>query len=192
MNLVVSLFICILFLSCNKEKYFDGPNAFQEDFESYAQIEDIIIGDNERWSFFQKTFEENELTIDTLIYHSNGKSFKSFAVKSTSEKGASKASINKQFMAFWQNETVAIEVWYYIEGDQEANWLFLFDLEEKTSIGAGPGMRLAMVNNQLRVEHKYPNPDIKQTIGNEIDFPRNQWVKIRFEALLSQKKGGDS
>lgn len=190
MKITVPLIISILIFSCQKEKYFDGPNTYTENFSTYTEIEDIVDGNNEQWSFFQKTFDENQLTIDTIIFHSSGKSFKSYATNSTDEKGASKASINKQFMAFWEGETVAIEAWYYIEGTAEANWLFLFDLEEKTSIGAGPGMRLAMVNEQLLVEHKYPNPNIKQTEGNEIDFPRNQWVKIRFETKLSQKKKG--
>ena len=184
------LFFCFLLLSCNKEKYFDGPNAFQEDFGSYQQIEDIVLGDNIRWSFFQKTFESNELSIDTIIYHSAGKSFKSYALPSTEENGASKASINKQFMAFWEGETVSVEAWYYLVDTLAVDWLFIFDLEEKTSIGAGPGMRLALVDNRLRVEHKFPNPDIKQKEGLELDFPRNQWVKIKFESKLSQKKEG--
>jgi hypothetical protein len=190
MKIAIVLIAGIFLFSCQKEKHFDGPNNFSEDFSAYTTIEDIIDGNNEQWSFFQKTFEGNTTSIDTVIFHSSGKSFKSHAVPSTAEKGASKASINKQFMAFWEGETVGIEAWYYIEGTASAQWMFLFDLEEKTSIGAGPGMRLALVNNQLLVEHKYPNPNINQIDGSEIDFPRDQWVKIRFETKLSQKKKG--
>ena len=72
----------------------------------------------------------------------------------------------------------------------KADWIFLFDLEEKTAIGAGPGMRLALENDFLLVEHKYLNPDIRQTKNEEISFPRDQWVNIRFETKLSQKKKG--
>lgn len=189
MKIAGSILLFILLLACNKEKYFDGPNSFQDGFEDYVHIEDIIIEDNERWSFFQKTYNENEMTIDTIIFHSGVRSFKSVGINGSEEVGASKASINKQFMAFWENETVAIEAWYYMEGTEYTDWLFIMDLEEKTSIGAGPGMRIAIVNNQLLVEHKYPKPNIVQS-GNGIDFPRNQWVKIKLEVLLSQKNKG--
>ena len=39
-------------------------------------------------------------------------------------------------MAFWKGETVRLSAWYYIEGTQNLNWLFLMDLEEQTPIGA--------------------------------------------------------
>jgi hypothetical protein len=187
---LIILILPFLFISCNKEKLFAGPNAYSEGFEGYSEISETVEGDNVNWSFFQKTYEENELSIDTTFFHSGNKSFKSFALAGTSERGASKASINKQFMAFWEDETVVIDMWYYIVGTQKADWMFLFDIEEKTPVGAGPGMRLALVDNFLRVEHKYPNPDIKQTLGAEVEFPRNQWVNIRFETKLSQKKKG--
>ncbi|MDX1350630.1 MAG: heparin lyase I family protein [Putridiphycobacter sp.] len=186
------LFLLIpLQIACNKEKLFDGPNNYADDFSSYDNINELIENENENWSFFQKTYASNVLSIDTNIYHSAGKSFKSYAMPTAEAFGASKASINKQFMAFWANETVLIEAWYYIEDTASANWLFLFDLEEKTNIGAGPGMRLAMVNNQLRVEHKYPNPDILQLEGSEINVPRNQWVNIKMAVKLSQEKSGN-
>lgn len=189
MRHLLSLLLVLTLFACDKEKFFDGPDSYSDDFSDYTEIDDLIDGNDERWSFFQKTYEENTLSIDTVIYHSAGKSFKSFGMPAD-ERGASKASINKQFMAFWTGETVGIEAWYYIEGDAPAEWLFLFDLEEKVAIGAGPGMRLALVNNQLRVEHKYPKPDIIQDVNTALDFPRNEWVKIRFEAKLSQKEEG--
>jgi len=190
MRALTCFFITLSLLSCNKKEFFEGPNAYSEDFSAYRDIEDLIEGDNQRWSFFQKTHEANSLTLDTLIYHSAGKSFRSAAVPTSDEGGVSKASINKQFMAFWEGETVVMEAWYYIAGTDSADWVFLFDLEEKVNIGAGPGMRLALVQNRLLVEHKYPNPHITQAAGQEIDFPRNQWVDIRMETLLSQKKEG--
>jgi hypothetical protein len=51
-------------------------------------------------------------------------------------------------------------------------------------------MRLAMVDNAIRVEHKFLNPDIIQPEGQEVLFPRNQWVQLTFETKLSQKKDG--
>lgn len=190
MRIYLTVTVLLFMLSCNKEKIFKGPNFYFDNFEDYGTIADLIDGDNQNWSFYQNTFSENSIEIDTLIFHSGSKSIKSSATNSTDTKGASKASINKQFMAFWEGDIVSVDVWYYIEGNEKANWLFLFDIEEKTAIGAGPGMRLALVNDFLLVEHKYPSPNIRQTKAQEITFPRNQWVNIRFESKLSQKKEG--
>jgi Polysaccharide lyase len=188
-TIAILVLVTTLF-ACNKKKLFKGPNSYFDDFESYDSIEDLIDGNNENWSFFQKTFDGNKIEVDTLIVHSGKRSIKSTASPSNREKGASKSSINKQFMAFWENEIVSIDAWYYIAGNEKANWMFLIDLEEKTAIGAGPGMRIVLVDEMLLVEHKYPNPDIRQPAGREILFPRNQWVHVRLETRLSKKKKG--
>ena len=93
-------------------------------------------------------------------------------------------------MAFYEGDIVHVEMWYYIEGTQNAEWLFLFDIEEQAAIGAGPGIRLAMVEDEIVVEHKYFNPNIFQIEGSEKKVPRNEWFKITFEAELSQKEKG--
>lgn len=93
-------------------------------------------------------------------------------------------------MAFWEGEKVQVDFWLYLEGTKSAEWMFIFDLEEKTPIGAGAGMRLALVDDQITVEHKYPNPNIHQEEESAIKFPRDQWVNVRFETLLSTKKKG--
>jgi len=49
---------------------------------------------------------------------------------------------------------------------------------------------LAIVDDQLLVEHKYLEPNIKQSSGSEISFPRDEWVHIEWEVLLSQKDNG--
>jgi hypothetical protein len=64
------------------------------------------------------------------------------------------------------------------------------DMEEQTAIGAGPGMRLAMVDNKLRVEYKFNEKDLTQPAGQEIEFPRNEWVEITWEVTLSPKNKG--
>lgn len=175
-------------LGCNKETFFDGPDFFQDDFESYQRFDDLLKEKDTHWSFTQLTKQENAIFLDTTISYSGGKSLKFEAQKS--DKGASKASIAKQNMAFWEGETVRLSAWYYIEGEQQLDWLFLMDLEEQTAIGAGPGMRLALVNNQLRVEYKFNEKDITQPEGNELAFPRNQWVEITWEIKLDQKDQG--
>ena len=154
--------ICILLLSsCNKEKYFDGIDFFQDDFETYFSLSDLLLPNDQLWSFTQSTRDENSITIDTTHVHSGNKSLK-FSAKKSDNDGASKCSIAKQNMAFGDGETIRASAWYFIEGTQLAEWLFLFDLEEQTAIGAGPGIRLALVNNQLRMEYKFNEKDIVQ------------------------------
>lgn len=188
-NLVILLFSLLLFISCKKEKYFDGPNFYQDDFESYSNLEDLLLPDNQLWSFTQLTRTENSIIVDTTKAHSGIKSLKFVATKSD-DAGASKASIAKQKMAFWEGETVRLSAWYFINGTDSLNWLFLMDLEEQTAIGAGPGMRLALEHNKLRVEYKFNEKDITQLAGQEIDFPRNEWVEITWEVKLSKKHNG--
>lgn len=188
-NIFISIFFIVLFAGCSKEKYFDGPNYYQDGFESYAEKADMLLPDDVLWSYTQITKAENSISIDTTNAHSGNNSLKFVAAKST-EGALSKCSIVKQNMAFWEGETMRVSAWYYLEGTQDAEWLFLFDLEEQVPVGAGPGMRLALVNNQLRVEYKFYEKDILQTPGQEIDLPRNQWVELIWEVKLSQKHKG--
>ena len=172
---------------CNKRKILDGPNSYSDDFELYTDYNDLLAEDDIYWSFDQQTRTENSITLDTTFAYSGQQSIK-FTASPTDDSGASKASIVKQKMAFWKNETVRFEAWYYIEDTKDLTWLFLMDIEEQTQIGAGPGMRLALVNNELLVEFKFNEENILQT--NPIQFPRDEWVKITWEIGLSQTKKG--
>lgn len=187
MNRLLLSILVLMFFACDKEDVFNGPNMYNDGFESYENIEEIIDGDNEKWSFFQKTLEENIINIDTTIVHNGSNSVKFIANKT--DDILSKASINKQEMAFWEGEVVFVDFWIYLVGNQDAQWLFIFDLEEKTPIGAGPGMRLALVDGKILLEHKYFNPNGEQK-GSGVLFPRDQWVNIQFRTKLSQKAEG--
>lgn len=180
--------VCIILTACNKEKIFDGPDFHEDNFESYSLLDDLLLPDDQLWSFTQLTKSGNYILVDSTRAHSGTKSMKFFAIKTDDQ--ASKSSLAKQNMAFWEGETVRMSGWFYIEGTQTLNWLFLMDLEEQTAIGAGPGMRLALVNNQLRIEYKFNEDDIIQSAGQEINLPRNQWVEIVWEVKLSRKKKG--
>lgn len=186
---IILLAVAMIFSGCKKEDFFNGPNFFEDDFESYATLNDMLLPDDQIWSFTQRTRAENHIAIDSSKSHTGNKSLKFIAKKSDKE-GASKSSIAKHNMAFWDGETVRMSAWYFIDGTNPLEWLFLMDLEEQTAIGAGPGMRLAMVDNKLRVEYKFDEKDITQPTGQEIDFPRNQWVQLVWEIKLSQKNKG--
>lgn len=186
----LTLFLgALIFTACKKEKFFDGPDFFQDDFESYSTFSELLLPNDQLWSITQLTRGENNITVDTTKVHSGNKSLKFVAQKSDKD-GASKSSIAKQNMAFWEGETVKMSAWYFIEGTNSLEWLFLMDLEEQTAVGAGPGMRLALVDNKLSVEYKFNEKDITQKTGQEIDFPRNQWVQVVWEVKLSQKNQG--
>lgn len=188
MKSLIFLAITICCISCNKKKLFDGPSAYSDGFEEYYTSFQLIEVENKYWSFFQLTKTLNTLSIDNTISHSGKKSIKCFAEKS--DDIVSKCSFSKQKMAFWEGEILSSEAWYYLDGNKPAEWLFLMDLEEQAVIGAGPGMRLALVENKIRVEHKYFNKDIIQPKSSEHTFVRNKWNKIRFETLLSKEKNG--
>jgi len=51
-------------------------------------------------------------------------------------------------------------------------------------------MRLALVDNKLRVKYKFNEKDLIQQVGKEIDFPRNEWVELTWEVKLSRKDKG--
>lgn len=180
--------VIALFASCNKEKYFDGPDSYVDDFEGYSTLDELILDDNSRWSATQITREENSMVLSTEQAHSGVQSLKMMAAKST-EDIVSKCSIFKNQMAFYEGETVRLTAWYYIEGTQELDWMFLMDFEENTAIGAGPGMRIANIGaeNYPVVEFKFKNGYLDQ---NVMSLPRNQWFKLTVETYLSQKKKG--
>ena len=189
MRTLIFISLVLMLFACSKEKYYGGSNTYSDDFESYGHIDSLLDGNDVNWSFFQITRDANYMIVDTTFAHTGNQCIQFNAAPSDDE-GASKCSMVRQKMAFWEGEIVSISAWYYLVGTEDAEWLFIMDLEENTAIGAGPGMRLAIVENQLLVEHKYFNPNIKQKEGSEIDFPRDQWVNVRFEALLSQKEKG--
>lgn len=180
----------LLLISCNKKQILDGPNGYTDDFEAYSTADDLIPDGDVLWSFIQIQNDNNRVEIDTTNPHTGQKCLKFIAEVSTEDQ-LSKCSIVKQNMAFWEGETVRVDCWYYIEGTAEADWIFLMDLEEQAPIGAGPGTRLALQNeNELIVEHKYPNPNINTFLDPAVKFPRDQWVNLTMEVMLSQKKKG--
>ena len=189
-KIILYFFLFVLINSCSKEKYFDGPEFYADDFENYNAVEEMLSSENINWSYTQITLANNNISIDTGIILNGTKSIKFDAEKSSSSQ-LSKCSVAKQKMAFYEGETVRVSVNYYLVGNNQLDWLFLVDLEEQAAIGAGPGMRIALVNNQLRIEYKFNEPDIIQNSGSEVNFPRNQWVQLVWEVKLSQKKKGE-
>jgi hypothetical protein len=190
-QLVLFLFGFLLMSSCDKHKYFDGPNQYTDDFEFFDSSEQLIQPIPEQdyfWSFEQITVDGNLRALDSTFAHTGQQSLRFYAKKS--DQTVSKASISKQNMSFWEGENVRMTCWYYLPGTDSLNWLFIADLEEQVAVGAGPGMRLAIVNNQIRVEHKFNEKDLIQDTITAVDFPRNEWVEVVWEVGLSTKDEG--
>ncbi len=186
---ITSILLLLLLTGCDKHKWFDGPDFYADDFESYLVTDSLLQPADKHWSFTQITQSGNQVNIDSSFGHNGHQCLKFYAQK-TDDNGASKASIAKQHMAFWEGETVRLSAWYYLADTLPHQWLFLMDLEEQTAVGAGPGMRLALVDNALRIEYKFNEKDILQTVTPALLFPRNKWVHVVWEVTLSQKNKG--
>ncbi len=189
-HLLITVVGLIIFSSCNPEIFFDGPNQLMEDFEEVDSLSDLI-GDNGNWTFLQTTGNGNIATIDTTNVHSGLQSMRFVGVRS--ESITSKSDLANNGLAFHKGKVVRASVWYFIEGEQNLDYLFLFDIEESVAIGLGPGVRIAIAGEEghLVVErNKFGQRTIRQEQGQEISFPRNEWVKLGLEMKLEQKKTG--
>lgn len=188
-SLFLYSFVLLLAASCTKESVFGGPDFYEDDFEGYTLSDSLVDGDDERWSFFQITNNSNTIDLDTSVVHSGDQSLKFDAVDGGDQ--LSKCSVVKQFMAFLEGSTVLLEAWYYVESSSSTDWLWLMDFEEKTAIGAGPGLRLAIFEDALILNYKLEGGEnTKQPEETKVDFPLDQWVHVEMEVLLSQKKDG--
>jgi hypothetical protein len=186
------LIISVIFLSaCKKNRLKNDPEFYSDDFEKSVYLNqaaiDALFEDDSLWSFNQLTREQNNFDFNSDTVHSGTKSLR-FSAEASGD-GASKCSIAKQNLAFLEGETVKITAWYYLVGEAKLDYLFLIDMEERTPIGAGPGMRLTLVDNLIAIER---NKMMKSTLfqDNGIQFPRNEWVKIEWITELSRRKKG--
>ena len=184
--LTTFLLIIVVLSSCNKEKLFDGKNSIYENFESINDVDDLF--QNENWEYYQQTEPNSYIELNNQNPHSGTNCLKIFAAKGI----ISKSDIANNKMAYWENDTVQMSAWFYIEDTNKLNYLFLFDIEEAVAIGAGPGIRVAIDDEgYLLIErNKYGEKTLRQADDRKIKFPRNQWVHLKLEIDLQQKDEG--
>ena len=183
----ILLLLCIGLISCNKSALYDRPDSFYEDFESYLDAESFLGSEN---FYHQITYTESYMEIDTHIVFEGTRSMKFFG-KGTKNNVLSKCSFSHHKLALPEKETVTVSAWYYIDTEDELPWLFLMDMEENVAIGAGPGIRVYISdNNSLGINFKYLEPNIEQDTANQMTVPRKEWFKISMTAYLSQKDNG--
>jgi hypothetical protein len=59
MKKLLGILLILLGTSCNKEKLFDGPDSFNDDFESYQTLDEMLLDNDVKWSFTQNTYSGN-------------------------------------------------------------------------------------------------------------------------------------
>ena len=185
---ILFIFVIAVF-SCTKEKQpADTFTNFTEDFESYTSYDSTLFATT-KWSTNQKTFDDNNYTIDTNIVHSGNKSLRCYAVASTS-KDVSKCSLIKGNMYFTKHDIIKYSAWYFVSGTLTN--LFLVDFEENAPISSSPGVRVALFNDgYLSLERgKLGLNTIYQDENTKILFPQNQWVHVEVELKLERPKKG--
>jgi len=190
-HIILFFIISSLLLSCKKKQTLflnSAITAYSDDFEQYRAIDSTFFN-ADRWSFYQLTEKGNSLDIDSINVHSGKYALKCYAV-GTQNKNVSKATIQKQGIAWQEGDTIHFEGYFYIDGNLEN--LFILDIEESAYISYSPGIRLMFSKEAyLVVERGKMNMStINQKPGKQVVFPLKQWVKISYELLFSQKKKG--
>ena len=191
----LTFFISLLLISsCSKEQFQNGRKSISDTFDTYQSLDDIKASKEPNFNFFQisERYPDNKINIDSTISLSPKNAVHCFA-KATKDGDASKAGIANNKLSLEEGEIVSIEANYFISTDESINQLFLMDLEESILIGAGPGIRLRLVGEKgyLNVERKKMGEGtLAQSKDKQVSFPRNQWVGIKLEVKLSQKKNG--
>jgi len=185
-RLIAYLLSLFALIGCSKEEFFKGKISIYEDFENIDNVDDLLLNGN--WEYYQQTEKNNYIKIDTINPYSGKNCLKVFATKGN----ISKSDIANNKMSFWEGDIVRISAWFYLEGTDKLNYVFLFDIEENAMIGASPGIRIAIdEEGYLLIErNKYRQSTIQQSKNNRTPFPRNQWVKLMIELDLQQRKTG--
>ncbi len=175
--------------SCLKNKINGDSDPISDGFETISTIEDITA-QNSPWNYTQITEDANYIEIDTTNEFSGDQCLKFYAVKS--DNGASKCDIANNKKLYRQDDVVMFSGMFYIEGTEDLNDIFFFDIEETVAVGAGPGLRFELqgADGHIIVERKKMLEENIEQPGTPVSFPRNQWVKVDIEMLLTRKKKG--
>jgi hypothetical protein len=99
----------LLVTSCKIDSS-DEPSCFSDSFDNAQTINDLFPDNESQWSYKQITREANYLDVDTAFGHYASGSVHFVAAPSDAE-GASKCSINKQFMAFREGHVFHMSAW---------------------------------------------------------------------------------
>lgn len=110
---------------------------------------------------------------------------------SASGRWASKAAIQKGGFFFEEDDDFWVAFSLFVEGDDNLQNLFLFDLET-TQLKGAPGRRLMCSGGDafLKVESKSSGPDFSQKHSDRTALPKGQWVRIVLHIHLAHDENG--
>jgi len=161
-----------------------GFDAWSDDFEAYGDDREVLAGVGEDGWSEQRTVEANGWTLDDDGEDQSVRFWAEPTVDITS-----KSSLFVNDMHLEEGSTISFAASFWLTASSGRP--FLLDLEEDAIISTGPGMRLWIDDDQaLMLERKKAlEKDVYQD-GDKVRFPREQWVRLRLETRLSQRRDG--
>ncbi|WP_400079149.1 heparin lyase I family protein [Winogradskyella sp. R77965] len=202
------IFISLILFACetndsNNEDPTDTTFLFEDGFETQNNdLNELFPSDASRWSNVQQTNPSNatnQISIIDSEFSEGENALRILAYQSDSQ--LSKMDIEKGGFNIIEGDKVIITADFYIKGSQSLQNLLLIDLEccscWDPSVGDNygsenqcPGVRLMMSgeNDYLSIERgKISGETLQQS---STPFPRNEWVSIRWEMILSPNSSG--
>jgi hypothetical protein len=161
-------------------------NCFQDGFEDATALPDLFPLDLSRWHSTQiEPPGGNSLVeLSAAPVHTG-----TVALRCATDAFGTdlpKADIVRFGFAFREGDDFWMSAWFYLESSPSSLSMFIADLED-TDAGSR-GRRLyftGTTGSQLACDAKFPASTVRQTPGSEIDFPKDQWVHIRWHMRLS-------
>jgi len=135
-------------------------------------------------------FLDNRLEPDEKLAHEGTSSLKASSLPPTRGMVTAKASLSTELLHFVKGDDVWISLWCHVPADSGMPFTVL-DLET-TWIENHPGIRVAIAEGrhvclQLKA---LGNPYYRQPRGEEVDFPRGRWVRLRVHLGLTEADDG--
>ncbi|MFQ5640248.1 MAG: hypothetical protein ACE5IR_19890 [bacterium] len=200
--LALALHLCA---GCKESAQINTPATeillFQDGFEtSDGVFSSLFVEDGSRWSNLQLVNPfagpENQVVLSSTKVHSGCYALE--IVCHPSDSIVSKADLEKYGFRLYAGDRVTISAWFYIEGLQNLQSVFLIDLEcidcwdPSVPDNPAPGMRLMFSggDDYLVVERGKIGLRGESLRQSSFHFPRNRWVELKWILDLSPNEDG--
>lgn len=173
---------------------------FRDDFENVAQIHDLLRADSSRWTYLQRSHNENHIDLDRTHFHHGSTSLSLSSEPSSGQ--VSKAAIQKEGLDLREGQVVYMSASFYIPSGSSIENVFLWDLEcgncwsqTNAQPNKSPGIRLGLFNSQgyptvERGKIGYRTGNFKQNVNQPVFIPRDKWVQLAWIVHLAANEGG--
>ena len=201
------------FVKVDNDTIFKPIRAFEETFEGYQSALDLIRTDlsQEHLVFSNFTlqspatpevddyndlkncilaancdFIDNRFELAQDPVDANNSVLKFYSLDPTQEMVTAKCSMTSDLVMFKAGDDLWFEAKYYLESGIPTT---LVDFESSHFLGY-PGPRIIFRNDQVAVENKFLDKlEFVQNPGNSLDFPINEWVKIKVHLNFDTSQG---